>query len=210
MFHSDSTFGTERLGALSDGVFSIILTLLVLDLKLPALPADFAESAMILALEERIPNLVAWLISFVLVARIWIVHHSIISNLGRCHVATFAWNFVVLCVCSLVPFGAGLIGTYDHDPLAIALFSSIFGLTGLSLGLLARHAAFETHLHHERTKPSRLMRHWRYHAAVLPVIALLSIVFASRAGVFALAVWLIEPALAFTSSRRFDMAASEV
>ena len=82
MSHSNTTFGTERLGALSDGVFAIVLTLLVLDLKLPELPPGYAEPGMIKALEERIPNLIAWIISFVLVARIWIVHHSIVANLA--------------------------------------------------------------------------------------------------------------------------------
>jgi uncharacterized membrane protein len=202
MSHSDPTFGTERLGALSDGVFAIILTLLVLDLKLPELPAGYAEPGMIRALEERIPNLVAWIISFVLVARIWIVHHAIVANLGRCHVRTFVWNFLVLGICSLVPFGAGLIGTYEWDPIAITIFSSIFALTGISLGLFARHAALERDLHHERSSPDSLMRHWRYHASIIPIVALVSIAFIEIAEIVSLGVWIVEPVIAAASERR--------
>ncbi|HUP50700.1 MAG TPA: TMEM175 family protein [Thermoanaerobaculia bacterium] len=202
MFRRDTTFGTERLGALSDGVFAIILTLLVLDLKLPELPDAYAERQMIHALEDRIPNLVAWIISFILVARIWIVHHSIVANLARCHAGTFAWNFILLGTCSLVPFGAGLIGTYEWDPLAITLFSSIFGLCGVTLGLFARHAAVETQLHHERSAPATLLRQWRYHAVVIPLVAAISISFIFVAKIVSLAVWLIEPPIAIASERR--------
>jgi uncharacterized membrane protein len=201
MAQRDTTWGTERLGALSDGVFAIVLTLLVLDLKLPDLPRGYAEQEMIGALADRVPNLVAWVISFFLVARIWIVHHGIIANLARCHRGTITWNFILLGICSLVPFGSGLIGAYEWDPLAIALFSLIFGASGLALGLLARHAAVETHLHHERTEPALLRRQWLYHAIGLPAIALVSILFVFVATFVSLGIWLLEPLIALSVER---------
>ena len=54
-----TTYATDRLGALSDGVFAIVLTLLVLDLKIPELSGQFAEREMIVDLQGQIPNFLA-------------------------------------------------------------------------------------------------------------------------------------------------------
>ncbi|MDX1584256.1 MAG: TMEM175 family protein [Thermoanaerobaculia bacterium] len=200
MLRRDVTYTTERLGALSDGVFAIILTLLVLELKIPELPAAYREQQMITDLEDQVPNFVAWIISFILVARIWIVHHGIIARLARCHVGTITLNFLLLGFCSLVPFGAGLIGTYEWDPLAITTFSAIFAATGVSLGLLARHVAREVHLHREDAAPLDLAFHWKYHAFGIPGIAVLSVLMIPVEEVISLGLWIFEPALAFAGA----------
>lgn len=203
MIRRDVTFSTERLGALSDGVFAIILTLLVLELKIPELPAH-AEKQMLADLERQIPNFVAWIISFVLVARIWIVHHGILARLARCHIGTMTLNFVHLGFCSLIPFGAGLIGTYEWDPLAIIVFSSIFAATGVSLGLLARHALRESHLHRVDAAAVDLAFHWKYHAIGIPGVALASVLMIPIQEVISLALWLLEPAVAAVSSWKWS------
>lgn len=195
------TYATDRLGALSDGVFAIVLTLLVLDLKIPELPDQYAEQQMIADLKGQIPNLLAWLVSFVLLSRFWIVHHAVVASLGRCHTGTMVWNFVVLGLVSLVPFAASLIGTYEFDPIAIALFSILIGSTGLAVGLFARHASNETDLH-RGDEVSDLQRHWTYHHRVLPGIAIASLALLAVEEVAALAIWAVEPAAALVSARR--------
>lgn len=202
MLRRDITYSTERLGALSDGVFAIILTLLVLELKIPELSDLHSEREMLADLAQQLPNFVAWLISFVLVARIWIVHHSIIAKLARCHVGTITLNFMLLGFCSLVPFGAGLIGTYEWDPLAIIIFSTIFGLTGISIGLLARHISAETHLHRADASPVDLAFHWKYHAFGIPIIALVSILLIPVEEILSLGLWIFEPVIASIGSSR--------
>jgi len=195
------TYATDRLCALSDGVFSIVLTLLVLDLKIPELPPGFGEQRMAADLAGQIPNFLAWIISFILVARFWIVHHAVVASLARCHTGTMVWNFVVLGLVSLVPFAAGLIGTYEFDPLAIAIFAIMLALTGLALGLFARHAATETHLHKDR-QVSDIQWHWKYHARVLPLFALASIMLLAVEEIASLSVWGLEPIVAWFGATR--------
>lgn len=197
---SRPTYSTERLGALADGVFAIVLTLLVLDLKLPAVPAG-SEPALLADLEAQVPNLIAWLISFLLVARFWVVHHAIVANLARCHVGTMAWNFVVLALMSLVPFAASLIGTYEFDAVAVLVFAGLMALAGLSIGLFARHAARETSLRREAPMDD-LRWHWRYHSITLPGIAALSVLLLGVDEVAALVVWAIEPLIALLATAR--------
>lgn len=204
MMDRSVTFSLERLGALSDGVFAIILTLLVLELKIPQLTATHSEQEMLLDLERQIPSFAAWIISFVLVARIWIVHHAILARLARCHIGTITINFVLLGFCSLVPFGAGLIGTYEWDPLAIIIFSGVFAATGFSLGLLARHAERESSLHRPDAAPVDLNFHWRYHALGIPGVALASVLMIPIHEVVSLGLWLMEPAVAAVSSWKWS------
>lgn len=195
------TYPTERLSALSDGVFAIVLTLLVLDLKIPELPAQFGEARMLADLRGQIPNFLAWLISFILLARFWIVHHAIVARLARCHTGTMIWNFVFLGLASLVPFAAGLIGTYEFDPIAITIFGATLGATGLALGFFARHVLSEPHLH--RPGPGGSIEwHWRYHGRVLPAFAVLSVVLIPVEELASLLVWAVEPLVALFASRR--------
>jgi uncharacterized membrane protein len=195
------TYATERLSALSDGVFSIVLTLLVLDLKIPELPSGFGDERLAADLEGQIPNFLAWVISFILVARFWIVHHAVVASLARCHTGTMVWNFVVLGLVSLVPFAAGLIGTYEYDPLAVSIFAIMLGATGVAMGLLARHAATETQLH-KSEQVSDIQWHWKYHARVLPLFAAASILLLAVEELASLAIWAIEPLAAWFGATR--------
>ena len=198
---SRQTYPTERLGALSDGVFAIVLTLLVLELKIPDLPGTHTEGQMLADLAERLPNFMAWLISFVLVARFWVVHHDILASLARCHVGTMTWNFVVLAVVSLVPFGSALIGTYEYDPVAVIVFSVVFAMAGLSLAGFARHVEKDRPLHRE-DRVVDLGRHSRYHARVIPLVAGVSCSLAFVNEILSVVVWLGEPLLAWSVWRR--------
>jgi uncharacterized membrane protein len=196
------TYSTERLGAISDGVFSIVLTLLVLDLKVPEVSAGSDQEQVLIAdLRAQIPNFIAWLISVVLVARFWVAHHAIVASLARCHVGTMAWNFVVLALMSLVPFAASLIGRYEFDAVAVIVFAALMGSAGLSLGLFARHATTELHL--RRDLPiGDLDWHWKYHTRVLPGLAAVSLLLVGVEEVAALAIWGVEPAVAFLAAWR--------
>lgn len=189
------TYSTERLGALSDGLFAISMTLLVLELKIPEVPSG-NEQELVADLVRQLPNFLAWIVSFVLASRFWMVHHALLEHLGRCNFATIIANFFVLGLISLIPFASGLIGTYEFDFVAIALFSLVMGLTGLTIGFLALHINRNQHLHREGgTVDAR--QHWRYHAIGIPLFAAFALGMAwVQHPSAALAVWIIEPFVA--------------
>jgi len=198
--HPHQTYSIERLAAVSDGVFAIVLTLLVLDLKVPETPAD-SDSMLSAELAAQIPNFVAWLLSFALVARFWMVHQAIVGSLARCHIGTIVRNFVVLGLMSLVPFAASLIGRHGFDAVAVSIFSLLMAATGLSIGFFARHAATEVDLHGEH--PAADLRwQWNYHTRALPAVAAISVVLLGVNELAGLAVWGFEPALAFAAATR--------
>ena len=68
-----------RIEAFSDGVFAIIVTLLVLELKVPSLQDPRSASALGYQLLALVPQFLSWLISFVIVCKFWLKHHHILG-----------------------------------------------------------------------------------------------------------------------------------
>lgn len=157
----------ERMSALTDGVFAIVLTLLVLELRLP----EQDESILALMVDDwRV--FVAWLISFVLLARFWLVHHAVTAGLRQCHTMTLALNFAVLGAVSLIPFSADVIGTERvAEPWSTVVFAVNVGLVSLTIGLLARHTS-QPHLRDPDRTVAALGRYQLHHLYVLPLVAL--------------------------------------
>jgi len=130
----ESIPGIDRLLALTDGVVAIALTLLVLQLQVPARDTiDNARSASELwkALGVDGGELTSYLVSFVVIAQFWLVHHRILRTM-RGHSEGLAWrNFAFLLTLTLMPFTSELMGRYSDNPLAITLFG--INLVAISL-----------------------------------------------------------------------------
>ena len=120
-----------RVEAFSDGVFAIVVTLLVLELKVPALrhfasPADLAHQ-----LVELMPKFLSWLISFIIVCKFWLNHNHILA-LARHADYGFVWlNSLFLMGQSFIPFPTALVGEYPTNPLAVSLFGCVFAINTL-------------------------------------------------------------------------------
>jgi uncharacterized membrane protein len=117
--------GTGRLLALSDGVVAIALTLLVLQLKVPAAHAAnrTSPSALYHDLAKGSPQLVAYVVSFYVIAVFWLIHHRV-YRLFRGHREVIAWwNFGFLFTITLFPFSAALMGEFSHNSLAVVEFA---------------------------------------------------------------------------------------
>jgi uncharacterized membrane protein len=72
----------DRLAALSDGLFAVAMTLLVLDLKVPASQAIDTDKALLVALGDLAPRLVIYLMSFVTLGIFWIGQQTQLSHLS--------------------------------------------------------------------------------------------------------------------------------
>ena len=105
--------GTERLLTLSDGVVAIALTLLVLQLQIPTLPRGRGRLVVgPLAPADRsfTSLLVAYVVSFYVIAQFWLAHHRT-YRLVRGHSEAIAWwNFAFLFTITLFPFSSELLG----------------------------------------------------------------------------------------------------
>lgn len=168
------SFTPERMNALTEGVFAIVLTLLVLELRLPE-----TDESILMLMRDDARVFVAWLISFILLARFWLVHQSITACLRQCRMGTLTLNLAVLGAVSLVPFSADVIGTQRiAEPWSTVVFATNVGLLSISVGLMAGHALHESHLRHPEGSTTALARHRKRHLHVLPAATLSAVVLA--------------------------------
>ncbi len=130
--------GTTRLIGLTDGVVAIALTLLVLQLRVPARHTFDARSASQLAqaLGQESRQFTAYVVSFFVIAMFWLVHHRV-YHLIRVHRESIAWwNFIYLFTVALFPFSSALMGTYSDNPVAVSWFAANLLLTSLSTSIV--------------------------------------------------------------------------
>ena len=131
----------ERLTSLSDGVFAVAMTLLVLDLRVPVgLAASKAsEHGLWDALLKLGPSFAAYLLSFTMLGTFWLAQHTLLSIFDRCD-RTLTWiHLGFLFVVSLLPFSAALLAHYVHLRLAVGAYWLNILLLGVMLEWGARY-----------------------------------------------------------------------
>jgi uncharacterized membrane protein len=131
----------ERLTALSDGLFAVAMTLLVLDLRVPVSSAGsvYSEHGLWEALLRLGPNFAAYLLSFTMLGTFWLAQHTLLGILGRCD-RTLTWiNLGFLFVVSLLPFSAALLAHYARFRLGVGAYWLNIFLLGAGLEWAARY-----------------------------------------------------------------------
>jgi uncharacterized membrane protein len=130
----------ERLTALSDGVFAVAMTLLVLDVRVPASTGlALSEHGLWNALVKLGPSFAAYLLSFTMLGTFWLAQHTLLGILGRCD-RTLTWtNLGFLFVVSLLPFSAALLAHYVDLRLAVGVYWLNIFLLGAGLEWSARY-----------------------------------------------------------------------
>jgi uncharacterized membrane protein len=108
----------QRLEAFSDGVFAIVITLLILGIRIPEVqPALLGQ-----ALSKMLPQVFTYVLSFFVVGLYWFAHHRV-SHQVRQIDGTFIWlNFVWLLTVSVMPFPAALLAGYPLSAIATAVY----------------------------------------------------------------------------------------
>ncbi len=119
----------ERLIALADGVFAIVMTLLVLDLGVPVAKGLSDNSALLQRLSEMWPEFLIYVLSFMILGVFWVIHHSIYASVKQ-YDTTLVWlNIAFLMFVSLIPFSTALVGKNGF----IVVTAVIYGINMLLL-----------------------------------------------------------------------------
>jgi uncharacterized membrane protein len=139
--------GTNRIEAFSDGVIAIIVTIMVLELKIP--PDGRPES-----LAKVAPTVLSYVLSFVVVAIMWVNHHQLLHAAKRTDGRLLWANNFLLFSMSLIPFATAYLGQHYSDPLPAALYGAVMTLAGLGFTLL--RSAIGRHLEHDREMLARM------------------------------------------------------
>jgi uncharacterized membrane protein len=139
-----------RLESLADGIFAIVMTLLVLEIHVPILPPQVSDLALLLALKKSIPLFLSYLLSFSLLFTYWRAHHFIASVYAK-NIDTKLTNINALFFffVALVPFSSNLLGNYGSSQLAIFIFASNIMAIGLSLFWMRNYVTVATTIENE-------------------------------------------------------------
>lgn len=133
----------ERFVFFSDAVFAFSLTLLAGRLALPGHAGRLSHAQLVAGLREMIPSLVCYVITFGVVARLWVRHHRTFEKLQDYDGRLILLNFALLLCVSLEPFTIDLFMRSPGDALPIAIYTGMLVLTGA--------ASFAVFFHSRRT-----------------------------------------------------------
>jgi uncharacterized membrane protein len=120
-----------RLEAFSDGVMAIVITIMVLELKVPH-EADLA------ALRSLIPIFLSYVLSFVYIGIYWNNHHHLLQIAERVNGSVLLANLHLLFWLSLVPFATGWMGENNFAPLPVVLYGLVLLLAAIAYFILTR------------------------------------------------------------------------
>jgi uncharacterized membrane protein len=130
----------SRMEAFSDGVIAIAITLLVIEIHVPA-PG---EGSLGHELAQQWPSYAAYVVSFLTIGVIWINHHAAIARIQRTDHTLLVLNLVLLMAVAILPFTTALMADYlredEGQHLAAGIYSASFLLVGVAFLGLQRHA----------------------------------------------------------------------
>lgn len=133
---NDPSFSKQRIEAFSDGVIAIIITLLVLEIKVPHLEGDISTALLFDKLTKLTPKFLSWALSFFMVLIMWVNHHRIFEELKSSSYGLVWLNGMLLFFMSFVPFPTAFLGDYFNQPLSSFFFGICLFFMGLSFGFL--------------------------------------------------------------------------
>ena len=124
---------TDRVKAFTDAVIAIIMTILVLEI---GVPPDLGDQSLVEALDETLPELAAWMISFLITGMYWVWHRDLFNQMRRVNRVVVWLNLLFLLPLALVPFAASVLGEYSDNPIGLHVYGAILIVTALARWLL--------------------------------------------------------------------------
>ena len=178
-----ASFGMSvgRLEAFSDGVLAIVITLLILDVKVPI----GAEGHLGRELAAQWPQYAAYLSSFLIVGIIWLNHHAVVQLLSRADHGVQVRNLLLLLPVSVLPWPTAVLAEYLRDGtssdqrVAVLLYGITSSLMAVMFNLLWRYILRHDELRRtEATRTSLAVRNRRFNVGLLsyPVATLLGLI----------------------------------
>jgi len=171
------TNANARLEALSDGVFAIAMTLLVIELRAPAAHTLGTTAGLWHALRAVAPAFCAFVLSFAVIFITWVNHHGAIRLIPRtCATFMFA-NGLLLLTVAFIPFPTALLGEFvltDHAAPAVVLYDAVLACQAIAWIVLTRTALSNDPIRDDQAAAT-LRRSARSGYAALPLYTLLAI-----------------------------------
>ena len=130
----DQFTSTERIESFSDGVIAIIITIMILEFRLPE---NALDQGLWLGIAKPIaPKIMSYALSFLMLTQMWIGHHALMHN-ARYATPILMWcNNNLLFWMSMIPFSTMILGDHPFTPTAVALYGATLAITASSFTFL--------------------------------------------------------------------------
>jgi uncharacterized membrane protein len=126
----------NRLENFTDAMFAILMTILVLDLHAPALPAQASFDSYWNAFGPIWPKFLSFALSFIVLAVYWINHHHFFQYVEKVTTKMLWLNVLLLFIVAFIPFSASLLGDHITDQFPIIFYATNTLLGGMAFYLL--------------------------------------------------------------------------
>ncbi len=189
---------TARIEALSDSIFAVAMTLLVLDIKVPAHVGDKNLLPYIAPVWHHVRT---FAVSFFIVGLYWVLHHRVFAFIQRSDRALLWINLVFMLFVVITPFSTGLLGAFDDSRTAI----TIYGLNVIVLGLALQGTWWYATHRHRLVAPGlelRLIRSETLRILVMPAVCVLAIAVSFLSTTASIGLYLLAPLLYLWPARR--------
>jgi uncharacterized membrane protein len=174
LFRAKGAADNARLNAISDGVFAIVITLMVFEIKIPEVPPGQASTELTQGLIKLLPDFSIMLLSFVILGIYWVGHNNVFLHVLH-HDRLLLWlNILFLLTVALIPFPAALLVRYGDEQISVILYALNLAIGGVLLDLIWIYATYNRHLMCDSIQPD-LIRSFHVRILTGPVIYLLAI-----------------------------------
>jgi uncharacterized membrane protein len=170
---------TARVEAFSDGVFSIAITLLILEIKVPHLPSGAGSRELLHSLLAEWPSLLAFVLSFSAVLVMWINHHGLFNLIQTIDRRSLFANGLLLLLITFVPFPTAVLAAYINQAAAnaaAAVYCGTYVLICLAYNLLWHSAAIDRRLVEAHVSQTHINRIRRAYLIALPIYIVAAVV----------------------------------
>jgi uncharacterized membrane protein len=137
----------NRLDQLADGIFAIVMTILVFDIKVPVIWGPIDNMGLWFEIKKLSPLLLSYVLSFSLLFTYWRAHHFFVTVYAK-NIDSMLTNINALffMLISLIPFSASILGEYSKNELSIIIFGIHTILIGLTLYWMRRYVLYSEHI----------------------------------------------------------------
>jgi uncharacterized membrane protein len=179
----------ERIISFSDGVFSIVITLLVLPITAEVEPLQAGDgfAAEVWALW---PKVLSFVVSFLVIGQFWVAHHRLFEHVQRHDRHLLGLNLVSLLTICFLPFPTALLGEHYAERFTLVFYAASLTLASLTLTAIWFYALRFGDLV-DRDLDDREASHISWRAILTPALLLLSVVVTAAGWQAAVAFWLV-------------------
>ena len=141
-----TSFETPRAEAISDGVFAIVMTLLILEIRVPEIDWRADATQLRHKLYGLLPKFLSFFFSFANIYIFWVNHHLLFKYLKGVNRDLLFLNGLFLFFLVMIPFPTAMIGEYYDNTTAISFYGLVMFLASAAFTAMVQYAASRAHL----------------------------------------------------------------